>query len=503
MSPRSNRKKTLAEQPEVFSTTKELSAAISRAVAAGELRKLGGRLYTKSLDEPLAAVARRNWQRIASHYFPGGVVVDRSAIEAKPAPDGSLFLDAGPEWSGKRPIRLPGLTLRARQGSGPAPGDMPYMGLFISSRPRALLDNLRHARGQRGLYRTLSPSEVEQELTRIVERRGEDALNEIRDQARTLAPELGRAREMVLLDDLVGAILGTRDVPLETKAAQARRAGLAFDRDRIELFEALQGELLRDVAPTRPEAGGTLPTIAFFEAYFSNYIEGTEFSVPEAEEIVFDREIPKMRSEDAHDVLGTFDLVNDPMRRRQTPGDAEEFLELLRSSHSQILERRPQAGPGVFKTRANRAGATSFVHPDLVVGTLIEGYRFLEPLSSGLSRAIFFMFLIAEVHPFTDGNGRIARIFMNAALSDLEDQRVLIPLSYRDDYLDGLRALSRTRDPRPLLRVIDFAQRYATGIDWTDHARAQAMLEETNAFVLPEEAEEKGRRLRMPAGAMA
>lgn len=496
-----NRRNSLADQPEVFSTSRELSALIRRAVAAGELRKLGGRLYTKNLDEPLEAVARRNWQRVAGHYFPGSVVVDRSAFEAKPAPDGSLFLDAGPDWAGKRPTRLPGLILRPRQGAGPAAGDMPYMDLYISSRPRALLDNLRHGRGQRGVDRILSPAEIEEELSRLAELRGEDALNEMRDQARTLARELGRERELALLEELIAAVLGTRDAPLETKAAQARRAGLAFDRHRIELFEALQGELLRDLPPSRPEAADTLPALAFFEAYFSNYIEGTEFSIDEAEEIVYEREIPEMRNEDAHDVLGTFDIVNDPVLRRRVPEGPEEFLEQLRSSHRQVLERRPQAGPGAFKTRANRAGATIFVDPKLVVGTLIEGYRFLGPLSPGLSRAIFVMFLIGEVHPFTDGNGRIARIFMNAELSAVNQQRILVPLSYRDNYLGGFRALSRGADPRPMVKILDFAQRYAAGIDWSGQQVAQQMLEETNAFVLPEEAEETGARLRLPSTA--
>lgn len=502
MNPVSKRGNFPAGQPEVFATSKEISAAVRQAAAAGKLRKLSGRLYTRNLNEPLEMVARRNWQRIAGHYFPGSVVVDRSAFEAKPAADGSLYLDAGPDWAGKRPLRLPGLTLRPRRGTGPAPGDMPYMDFFIASRPRSLLDNLRHGRGQRGLDRTLSRAEIERELTRLAERRGEGALNELRDQARALAPELGRESELALLDELIGAVLGTRDAPLETREAQARRDGLPFDRDRIELFETLQAELLRDLPPSRTEAAGTLPTIAFFEAYFSNYIEGTEFELEEAEQIVFEREIPEVRSEDAHDVLGTFDLVNDPVKRCLVPGDPESLLELLRTFHAQVLERRPQAHPGSFKTRANRAGGTSFVQPDLVVGTLTEGYRFLEPLTSGLSRAIFFMFLISEVHPFTDGNGRIGRIFMNAALSERGEQRVLIPLSYRDDYLGGLRALSRNADPVPLLRVIDFAQRYATGIDWTDRERALAELEETNAFVVPEEAEATGRRLQMPQGAL-
>ena len=140
---------SLDEQPEVFASTTAASAAIRRAVEAGDARKLGGRLYTRDVEDPLERVARRNWQPIAAHYFPGAVIVDRSAIEAKPAPDGSIFLDAGPDYAGRRPRRLPGLTLKPRRGPGPVAGDMPFMdGLYFSSRGRAMLDNVRPSRGR-------------------------------------------------------------------------------------------------------------------------------------------------------------------------------------------------------------------------------------------------------------------------------------------------------------------------------------------------------------------
>ena len=43
--------------------------------------------------------------------------------------------------------------------------------------------------------------------------------------------------------------------------------------------------------------------LPFFESYFSNFIEGTEFEVDEALAIVFEGRIPKDRPADAHDVL--------------------------------------------------------------------------------------------------------------------------------------------------------------------------------------------------------
>jgi len=491
---------SLDQEPEVFATTTATSPAVQRAVADGNARKVAGRLYTRNLDEPLEQVVRRNWSRIAAHYFPEAVIVDRSGIEAQPSADGSLFLDAGPEYTRRRPLRLPGLTLLPRRGPGPVPGDMPHLeGMHFSSRARAFLDNMRESRARNGVPRTLSSAEIEDELTRIAAIRGNDALNELRDQAEELAEALDAKREMAGLDDLIGAILGTRDAELTTSAARAAHAGIGFDTRRIELFETLHAALLRNPLEGRSQQPDSLPALSFIEAYFSNWIEGTEFELHEAEKIVFERAVPKRRVKDAHDVLGTFDLVNHRTRRRQCPESPKGLLELLRANHAQIMERRPEVDPGSFKTQVNRAGSTTFVHPDLVVGTLVEGYRFYEALPPGLARAIFVMFLIGEVHPFTDGNGRVARVLMNAELTAAGEQRIVIPIVYRDNYLQGLRALSRNGNPQPLVRVLDFAQAYAAAIEWSDLRGAERTLERTNAFVTPEDAEERNVRLELPA----
>jgi len=494
---------SLRDLPEVFPTSTAISEPLQRAVRAGRARKLAGRLYTRNLDEPLEQVARRNWQAIVAHRFPGAVVADRSAFEAKPSGDGSIFLDAGPAYTARRPVRLPGLTLWPRPGPGPVGGDMPFMGdLHFSGPARKFLDNLRPSRARGGaLARTLSRVEIEDELVRVAALRGTEALDELRDQAREVAPSLDAARELKLLDDLIGAIRGTGELPLATAAARAQRQGLGFDPRRLELFEALQAQLLQTPQPQRPERPGSQRALPFFEAYFSNWIEGTEFAVDEAEEIVFTGEIPEGRFEDAHDVLGTFEIVGDPDKQAQAPGDPEDLIRMLRSHHAQMLGRRPTAHPGSFKAQPNQAGGTTFVHPDLVEGTLVEGFRYFEPLPPGLARATFMMFLVAEVHPFTDGNGRVARVLMNAELTAAGQQRIVIPLPYRDNYLQGLRALSRNGNPRPLVRVLDFAQRYAAAIDWSDLETAKAALAETNAFVPPDVAEERNLKLQLPPDA--
>lgn len=493
---------SLEDQPEVFLSTAETSRAVARAVKAGEARKIGGRLYTHNVAEPVEAVARRNWQRIAAAYFPGAVVVDRSAFEAMPSEDGSLFLDAGPEYAGRRPMRLPGLILRPRRGPGAVEGDMPFMEqLHFSGPGRKFLDNMRPSRARGGnVARTLSRSELEHELTRLAALRGNEALNDVRDRAREIAPVLEAEEEMTGLDALAGGLLGTRDVEMATDVALAHGQKLGFDARRLELFEILQAELMRLVPAERAAQPDSLPALPFIEAYFSNWIEGTEFGLDEAERIVFRKAIPEGRTEDAHDVLGTFELVSSHPKRGKTPLGSDDLLDLLRSSHATMLARRPPVNPGSFKTQVNQAGGTVFVHPDLVVGTLTEGFRYYEALPGGLPRAVFMMFLVSEVHPFVDGNGRVARVLMNAELTAVDLQRIVIPLSFRDNYLQTLRALSHSSNPRPLVQALDYLQSYAAAIDWSSLAAAEPVLRATNAFVTPEAAEKSGVRLRLPEG---
>jgi fido (protein-threonine AMPylation protein) len=483
--------------PELFRP--EDSRWASRAAARGEIRRLARGLYTPNLDEPAEQLVRRRWYDAAALYFPGAVVVDRSAATAGPAADGSLFLDIGPRPVNPRPVALPGLTLRPRNGPGPVEGDARFAGLHMSSPARTMLDNMRPSRARTSVSRTLRREELEERLDRLARTRGDAALNELRDEAKRIAPALGAKRELEALDLLTGALLGTRDAPLRTPAARARHAGLGYDTDRLALFETLRGELASQTFAERPEPPDPERLCAFFEAYFSNWIEGTVFEVEEAEEIVFEGRVPPQRPADAHDVQGTFQAVTDSRLRATAPRDADELEDYLRSAHRRVMGGRPDVAPGEYKDRPNRAGMTFFVHPDLVRGTLREGFAILDTLPAGLPRAIFAMFLVAEVHPFADGNGRVARLLMNAELSARGLCRVTIPLSYRDEYMSALRALSQNTNPTPVWRMIDRAQRWASLMQWTGRDRVLELMRQTNALIPPEQAAAENLHLRDPS----
>lgn len=290
---------------------------------------------------------------------------------------------------------------------------------------------------------------------------------------------------------MIGALLGTRDDrKLTSKTALARAKGVPYDTHRLELFTTLYAELRRHVLPRRPEPRLTakgLRHLAFFEAYFSNYIEGTEFVVEEAADIVFRNKLMPNRPADAHDIQGTYRIVANSQEMNRIPGTADECIELLKSRHAILLAGRPEKQPGEFKSQINRAGETLFVSPELVTGTLIKGFELYRALEDPLVRALFMMFLVAEVHPFADGNGRIARIMMNAELVHGRCARIIIPTVYREDYLLALRALARQGNTQPYIRMLNRAQEFTARIDFNRYDVALDELRQANAFLEPHE----------------
>ena len=481
--------------PEVFVSSADLAAAVSREVKLGRLRKIGSRLYTRNLKEQPEQLVQRNLWPLVDAYLPGALIADRTALENRPAADGSVFLIA----DHKRNIALPGVTLRPRKGPVALETDRPFIGsLRLASPGRAFLENMRPSRARSGVARTLSGREIEERLDEILRQSGEPAIQRLRDDARQVANQLGMTDEFQDLDTLIGSLLGTRETQLASPVGIARAAGAPYDPLRLELFQQLFAELAGTAPVTRPARHTDGSALPFFEAYFSNFIEGTEFAVDEAANIVFNGHIPAARPADAHDVLGTWKIVSDQREMSRCPKSSQELMALLKSRHAQIMEGRPDKGPGKFKTDPNRAGGTLFVGPELVEGTLMKGFESYRGLTSPLHRAIFMMFLISEVHPFADGNGRVARIMMNAELVAASESRIIVPTVFRNNYLMALKALSQNRILGAIIRTLDFAQRYTAAVDFSDLDRARLILDRTNAFVDPNEADAAGTRLLLP-----
>ena len=480
-------KNQTAPWPEILMSSKKRAQKIYEAVAKGEIRRLGLKLYTPNSVDDDETIIRRNLWPIVGLLAPGAVVSCRTALEGKPSQNNTVYLVGPARYERK----LPGLNIKVQKGAGPQPGDLPFIGsLYLASRPRALLDALRPSRQRAGDRRGLLPEEMDTILEREFEAGGEQRLNAIRDQARVLVPVLDALSEFQQLDQRIGTLLGSRPGLVNLDTTEARLAGNPYDSRRFELFQKLFEHLITHPAKTRAasDESPAWENVSFFDAYFSNFIEGTEFEVEEAREIVFENKIPLSRPDDAHDVLGTYAVVGNRTTMSQTvlgDSNARSFIDRLRQTHATILESRTENRPGQFKTKPNRAGETHFVEPHHVSGTLVKAFEIARAISDPFNRAAAVMFFIAEIHPFDDGNGRVARALMNAELVAAGQTRIIIPSVFRDEYLTGLRVFTRQHRPEPFLEVLDVAQRYVSEMDWSNYARAEAQLRATNAFEQP------------------
>lgn len=237
----------------------------------------------------LDAFTRKNdgQSKIIGHLYSGALLSHRSAFEYRPTSSGDIFLTCNYE----RRIKLQGVTLNMMTGSSALSDDLPFVdGLNVSGQTRAILENLQSSRRPGPSSKTLTLPEVEEKLEQIVRTQGEDALNALRDRARDISGQLGMKKEFEKLDRLIRAILTTKPSGiLKSSVALARAFGQPFDPKRIELFENLFVTLKQ--APISPTPDPNMSNTAFknfalYEAYFSNFIEGTEFKLEEAMKII-------------------------------------------------------------------------------------------------------------------------------------------------------------------------------------------------------------------------
>lgn len=462
---------------------------------AGRVVRVARGLYSDDLTTPLSEQVERGWAQVASMVVPGAVITARSGPTGRPV-DGVLFVAGGRT----RPLTLPGLTIVTVPGPGPQPSDTPVApDLWWASEPRWLVDNARESRSIDGRPpATLNRTELHEHIARIVATRTPQQVERVLDAADEYATRAELHDQFTSVAVYVASARGERPtVNTDSPAMLAAQSGHSVDAARLETFAAV-ASYLAGIAPQVLPAGpaGVAP---FFEAYFSNFIEGTEFTVDEAREIVEDGQIPKERPEDAHDILGTHAAIIDPVLSGAVANNPTEFVELVRARHRLVMEGRPAKLPGEFKDRMNRAGSTEFVAPHLVDGTLREGWRIGQELLDPFARSVFTMFLVSEVHPFIDGNGRVARLTMNAELTAATETRIVLPTILRSDYMSALVKTTVHATPVGLVTVLGFARRHSAQMDYSIFPAAVRMLTATNAFEDAREAERAGRSLLLPA----
>ncbi len=467
--------------------TSELDAtqqrALNRRVRAGALQQVHAGVYSSLPPAEWPRLIARERNRVLAALFPGAVYGYKSAFAGGVPVDGVLYLN----YRYARKVELPGLSVALIKAAGKSPGDVPISGrnLYFPSNTRMLLENLTISRSS--VPKSAGREAIEERLLALCEARGEDVLSHIRDEARELSNPLQLDRECAILDGIIGGILGSRPAQVLTssRAKGWTSQPLPYDVSRLALFEKLAAHLRTCTFANRPSVTTSplaLEHFAFLESYFSNFIEGTEFEVSEARAFVLDSKAIDTRPKDSHDVIGVFRQAVQPSWALQTLAPGEAALEQLKARHADQMRERPEVDPGQFKDRVNVAGSTKFVLPRHVRGTLARGSEMLVSVGSGMPRALLAMFLVAEVHPFNDGNGRLARLVMNAELSVARQCRIIIPTLFREEYLDCLRVITREGEPQPFIDAMEKIHAWTAAFRYDDLDEVIAAMTACNAF---------------------
>lgn len=479
--------KRLLKLPEVI-FPEQNSKWISNLMKKGKIRKVAPRIYTSNFEEEDSEIVKRNIWQIIGKLYPGALLSHRSALEFKPTSTGNIFIT----YSYTKAIKLPGVNIRFLEGKDRLPNDnLLTEGLYVSQLERALLENLQVSRQTGPDSKTLPLPTIEEKLEEIIRIKGDVALNEIRDKAKTIAAATDMEVEFQKLSKIISSILGTKPSKILTSPQSVARAkGLPYDPDRINLFHILFSALQQLTFPDLRDQNVSKQAIrnfAFFEAYFSNYIEGTIFEIDEAKQIIQTGIPIPNRSGDSHDITGTYKIVSDIVEMSIVPERPQELLDIMMYRHAIIMGGRPDKLPGSFKDKNNRAGETFFVDHTLVKGTLIQSFDYYRNLEHPLAKAMYIMFVISEVHPFLDGNGRVARIMMNAELMHKGHSKIMIPTVYRDDYMGALRRLTRQRDTLPYTKMMSRIHNFSYSIYGEDIDAMESKLRQCNAFKNPDE----------------
>ena len=188
---------------------------------------------------------------------------------------------------------------------------------------------------------------------------------------------MGTADRVAKIDRLFDQLAGR--LPLRPTAGRFLRAfthGRAWDDRRVETFNRVIQGLTTYEDPDVPDwlpAGSEAEALPFFESYFSNYIEGTVFTVAEARHIIDTQQPPASRPADGRDILGTYRCVADTVGRRATSEEPEELISHLCERHRMILGGRPEMRPGRWKPGTQSCGGVSLCRPQAGGGHAAAG----------------------------------------------------------------------------------------------------------------------------------
>ena len=155
-------------------------------------------------------------------------------------------------------------------------------------------------------------------------------------------------------------------------------------------------------------------------------------------------------------------------RRALPPGGGTGSEAWVRYWHALITSHRPDFFPGQMKPVPNfvllshRVSRAAPREAAAACATFFSTqYRAVPP---GLARAALVYLAVIEIHPFYDGNGRVARFLLNAELELAGLDPVVFPKAVRDAMTGALQRVRSIGDLAPILDAVAESAQFTTDL---------------------------------------
>jgi Fic family protein len=184
--------------------------------------------------------------------------------------------------------------------------------------------------------------------------------------------------------------------------------------------------------------------------YTSNAIEGNTLTLRETAEVI--EHGLTVGGKPLRDHLEAVDHYNAVLWVRELAAKATPIEEAtLRELHRRIVARsQPEIG-GVYSAHSRRIAGSPVVFPNAVKvpGLMKEYGAWLAQAEPIPANSFDAHFRLVAIHPFTDGNGRTARLLMNLLLLRGGYPPIAVRPEDRKVYLDTLEHASLRDDLQP------------------------------------------------------
>lgn len=214
-------------------------------------------------------------------------------------------------------------------------------------------------------------------------------------------------------------------------------------REKIDSLSALYKKLIKGKRKAVKElALSELPEMV----YNSNAIENSTLTLEDTEDILIRN---KIRTD--HEIREIFEAKNlaSAIEYLMDNSEKEISVELILKLHKTLLSNIRDEIAGRFRSGKEwvRVGTHIGANPEFVNGLI---YNLVEENNSEtdeyfLEKIAYFHAEFENIHPFTDGNGRIGRLITNEQLDLLGLPPIIIPnKSKNDEYYPALDEYAKT-----------------------------------------------------------